>query len=277
MAAPSYPRSLAAAPRSTCITSKQEDGQVLHTINLVPPPKRRARRAKAKTKPAMRSLAQTFQMALLKNRLAARHVAVEAVPEPVQDRNEGDAGVNSAVQVSYQSSWEAPQLEDDLFSPMDMFDEDHSVIERYRRKRTDPSQKELDLHRHWEEIIGELKAQCLAYDDDMHSGRECMWDSVCNNEMCTKKVRTVICVSWKGDVHQSHVALRWLMAASSARSKRQFRCCQHALLPSQLVRAGFFPTAPIQPNIAFAIDLLDFYLQLFHHCGVSILAFARAL
>ena len=50
-----------------------------------------------------------------------------------------------------------------------------------------------------------------------------------------------------------------------------------SLFQQQLVRSGFFPTAPSEPRVAIAIEVLDFYFKLHERSGDAIMAVALAL
>lgn len=53
--------------------------------------------------------------------------------------------------------------------------------------------------------------------------------------------------------------------------------CTCRPLPVVLIRSGLFPTAPVDPQMAVSVDLLDFYAALFQRSGDAITAVAGSL
>ena len=53
--------------------------------------------------------------------------------------------------------------------------------------------------------------------------------------------------------------------------------CKCTPFAEWLIKQGFFPTAPSQPNLAVSISFLKFYRTLFEHTGNAVTAIAAAL
>jgi CxC1 like cysteine cluster associated with KDZ transposases len=209
---------------------------------------------------------------------AAKHQALLAKLLSLQQATQHDEDVEPKQSDYVDSDPDVDMIIDEPATESHTPDPDLSPDTTIQRRIT-PDTASYRLYNAWKSLLPTLVRPLLSYLHQSHARvlpPPSTLDGACKRSHCTMKTHQMICLYFDRMSFSVLKRNRQLMELSDYNSM-SISTCNCRTLPQLLVANGLFPTAPSQPRIAVAINLLGLYRALFEQSCDTVNAIASAL
>lgn len=251
-------------------------------------PRKRRRYQRKNEKEAVDTMGKTARLQDLRQKMAALTAGTSNRGPPLEvqgsDGELDKVGQSSNLEESggLGESRALGSVPDETRPPCPTSDTPHLPSEGQKRSRhLEQEVRVARFFERWQAILPSMQQPLMQYQRETicqpTAATFTLRSNLCGNEDCMMSSKEIVMLFWDRECHETIPGPVYLPTYFTDFETHRISFCACKTLQESLVRSGMFPTAPVDPQMAVSVDLLEFYFALFQRSGDAITAVAGAL